>query len=670
MSEMDTYRALYIAESRENHETIVKNLLVLENGPDESAIAEIFRSAHSLKGMSATMGFGHMERVCHAMEDVFQLIRSGQLEVHQDLVDLLLAASDDIEQMLDDIESGGPGTIDHLDERVQALRDWEADQPTPGRTGVGFERPENIVTQPSQNRNEALLEEKEGQYQMLIRLRDDCDSKNLRGMLLLQNLDQFGTVIQCIPDRVIIEDGTFDGTIRLVIVSDAGIDALKTAASVSDVKEVLFGPEIEQVETNVTPGPAGAIKPDISLDVVDAGIEHIPGVSKLVKEERSDKSREVKNIRVDITRLDQMMNLIEDLVINRGRLAQIARKFQIKELDETLNMVGRSVSDLQNLMMNIRMIPLSHIFNRFPRTVRDLAHKEEKEVEFTIEGGDTELDRSIMDGLNDPLLHLIRNAVDHGIEKPEIRVKAGKPGKGTLNLIASRDRDNVVIVIADDGAGINRDKVAKKAIERGLITDQQAVEMTNEAVYDLLFLPGFSTAEKITDVSGRGVGLDVVRTAIDNLKGTIKVESTPGKGSRFELVLPPTMAIVNVLMVRINNRRCAIPVNNVVEVAGLSVGKIHHIGTQEAIMMRDEVLPLDRLDDMFGKSGQAEILVVLQHQNKKRTIAVDLIEGQQEVVIKPLSSMIGGCRGISGITIPGDGEVVPVLDVNAIVKEN
>ncbi|MEI7434876.1 MAG: chemotaxis protein CheA [Methanomicrobiales archaeon] len=670
MSEMDAYRALYIAESRENHETIVKNLLVLENGPDEAAISEIFRSAHSLKGMSATMGFQHMERVCHAMEDVFQLIRSGQREVHQDLVDLLLAASDDIELMLDDIESGGPGTIDHLEERMQSLLDWESDQHTTGGTSGDSRQSGNSGPAPELTGNTDLLEEKEGQYQMLIRLRDDCDNRNLRGMLLLLNLDQFGTIIQCIPDREIIEDGEFDGTIRLVIRSDAGIDALKTAASVSDVREVLFGPDIEMAAGKGAAGPEGEVKPRPGSGTQTAGMIHAPGVPKPVKEDRVDKNREVKNIRVDITRLDQMMNLIEDLVINRGRLAQIARKFQIKELDETLNMVGRSVSDLQNLMMNIRMIPLSHIFNRFPRTVRDLAHKEEKEVEFTIEGGDTELDRSIMDGLNDPLLHLIRNGVDHGIEKPEVRIKAGKPGKGKLNLIASRDRDNVVIVIEDDGAGINREKVARKAIERGLITELQASEMADEAVYDLLFLPGFSTAEKITDVSGRGVGLDVVRTAIDNLKGTIKVESSPGKGSRFELVLPPTMAIVNVIMVRINGRRCAIPVNNVVEVAGLSVSKIHHIGTQEAIMMRDEVLPLDRLDDMFGKSDQTEILVVLQHQNKKRAIAVDMIEGQQEVVIKPLSSMVGGCRGISGITIPGDGEVVPVLDVNAIVKES
>jgi len=670
MSEMDMYRALYIAESRENHENIVKNLLVLENGPDEAAIAEIFRSAHSLKGMSATMGFKHMERVCHAMEDVFQLIRSGLLEVHQDLVDLLLAASDDIELMLDDIESDGPGTIDHLEERLQSLLDWKVEQHTEGGMNAGSLQPGNMSSVSRETGAGALLEEKEGQFQMLVRLRDDCDSRNLRGMLLLQNLDQFGTIIQCVPDRETVEDGAFDGTIRLVIRSDAGIDALKTAASGSDVKEVLFGPDIERAADKATPGTEGAGKPLTEPDIGVVGTEHAPGVVKQAREERVDKNREVKNIRVDITRLDQMMNLIEDLVINRGRLAQIARKYQMKELDETLNMVGRSVSDLQNLMMNIRMIPLSHIFNRFPRTVRDLAHKEEKEVEFTIEGGDTELDRSIMDGLNDPLMHLIRNGVDHGIEKPEIREKAGKPGKGNLKLIASRDRDNVVIVIEDDGAGINRERVARKAVERGLITEQQAAEMTDESVYDLLFLPGFSTAEKITDISGRGVGLDVVRTAIDNLKGTIKVESSPGKGSRFELVLPPTMAIVNVIMVRINGRRCAIPVNNVVEVAGLSVSKIHHIGTQEAIMMRNEVLPLDRLEGMFGKSDKTEILVVLQHQNRKRTIAVDMIEGQQEVVIKPLSAMIGGCRGISGITIPGDGEVVPVLDVNSIVKEN
>ena len=554
MSEMDSYRALYIAESRENHEIIVRNLLVLENGADEAAIAEIFRSAHSLKGMSASMGFDTMERLCHAMEDVFQLIRSNQLEISQDLIDLLLAASDDVELMLDDIESGGHGNLDHLEERVQALLEWESgpaahNSQASSAASLSHEKPD--VTSSEWNGEG----DKQGHLRILIRLRENCDNRNLRGMLLLQNLEEMGSITWMQPERAVVEDGAFDGTLRLEILSEAGVEALRTAATGNDVSEILIGDEIEQAEARsqsakVSPAKTGQKQPGSK--------ETPPDISKPGRDDRADKSREVKNLRVDISRLDQMMNLIEDLVINRGRLAQIARKYQIKELDETLNMVGRSVSDLQNMMMNIRMIPLSHIFNRFPRTVRDLAHKEEKEVDFAIEGGDTELDRSIMDGLNDPLLHLIRNAVDHGIEKPDIRMKSGKPAKGNLRLTASRDRDNVVIVIEDDGAGINRDKVVKKAIERELITELQGAEMADEAAYDLLFLPGFSTAEKITDVSGRGVGLDVVRTAIDSLKGTIKVESSPGQGTRFELVLPPTMAIVNVIMVRINNRRCAI----------------------------------------------------------------------------------------------------------------
>ncbi|MBP7121273.1 MAG: chemotaxis protein CheW, partial [Methanolinea sp.] len=297
------------------------------------------------------------------------------------------------------------------------------------------------------------------------------------------------------------------------------------------------------------------------------------------------------------------------------------------------------------------------------------ANREGKEVDFMIEGGDTELDRSVMDGLNDPLMHLIRNGIDHGIETPEIREAAGKPRKGTLLLSARRDRDNVIITIQDDGQGISAEKVKKKAIERGLVSAEEAEGLTRDEIIDFLFRPGFSTAEAITDISGRGVGLDVVRTTLEGLKGTIKVESTEGSGSRFELLLPPTMAIVTVMMVRINGRRCAIPVHNVVEVASLEGISIHSIGGHDTILLRDEVLPLDRLDDMFGRSPRTDILVVLQHQNRKRSIAVDLIEGQQEVVIKPLSTVVGTCRGVSGVTIPGDGEVVPVLDVNAIIKE-
>jgi two-component system chemotaxis sensor kinase CheA len=361
------------------------------------------------------------------------------------------------------------------------------------------------------------------------------------------------------------------------------------------------------------------------------------------------------------------MNLVEDLVINRGRLKQIAEQHKIRELDEAIGMVERSVSDLQNLMMIIRMIPLNHIFNRLPRVVRDVAQYDKKEVEFVIEGGETELDRSVMDGLNDPLLHLIRNAVNHGIESPEVREKAGKPRTGYVKLAAHRDRDNVIIELVDDGGGINVEKVKAKAVEKGLISKETGDTLTVEQAIDLLFQPGFSTADTITDISGRGVGLDVVKRSIEALKGTIRVETTPGKGSRFELLLPPTMAIVDVMIVKINGKRLGIPINSIVEVANFKRDSTHHIGKGEAILLRDEVLQIFWLNDMMGASKICEILIVVQYQKRKCCIPVDVVEGKQEVVVKPLSSFIGNTRGISGITILGDGEVVPVLDVNTMV---
>ncbi|MDI9633121.1 MAG: chemotaxis protein CheA [Methanolinea sp.] len=654
MSELDAYRSLYIAESRENHEIIVKNLLLLETEASESAIAEIFRAAHSLKGMSASMDFKGMEKLCHAMEDVFQEIRGGRLAITRELMDSLLVASDQIEAMLDDIECGGPGIPQNLDELVAELKNWIAR----GEGGGPEEKYESPATGGGtapgiEGGSDSTASQK---YFLTIQLKDTCDNPNLRAMVILQNLEAVGTIERVTPDRSVVEDGDFGRRFEVEITSDAGIDALRTIAATTDVLSATIRSR-DRTET-VAPRPPSPAAP-ATVDERKAG--KLP--------EKVEKSREVRNIRVDISRLDSMMNLVEDLVINKGRITEIARAHQIKELDETLNMIGRSVSDLQALMMDIRMIPLSHIFNRFPRTVRDIAHREGKEVEFIVEGGDTELDRSVMDGLNDPLLHLIRNAIDHGIELPEVREAAGKPRKGTLILSARRDRDNVIIRVQDDGQGIHVDKVKRKAIEKGLVTPAEAESMSREQIIEFLFHPGFSTAEKITDISGRGVGLDVVRTALEALHGTIKVESREGEGTTFELLLPPTMAIVNVMMVRINGRRCAIPIHNVVEVAALVPEHIHTIGGRETIVIRDEVIPLDRLDDMFGLSRGTDILVVLQHQNRKRTIAVDGIEGQQEVVIKPLSKVVGTIKGISGVTIPGDGEVVPVLDVSSIIRE-
>ena len=648
VSEFEAYRGLFVAESRENHENLVKNLLLLELGTDKNAIDEIFRSVHTLKGASASMGFSNMEHLCHSMEDVFHLIRSGTAEISMELNNLLLACSDLIEQMLDDIEAGGDSSSKNPAEQVSALREWiEQRGGIPKAThevkGIKAEEPAG----PAGDKNaENCLE-----YEMHITVASECIMKDVRAMIALGNVKSLGTILSLNPSMEEIDEGKFDGRVGLIIASDAGEEALKTAASGTDIAEVVIRP---------------AKKPAPVMQ------EEIPKSSKKTETDTkqsapSDKSREIKNLRVDIHQLDHIMNLIEDLVINRGRLKQIAGQHKIKEMDEAIGMVDRSVSELQNLMMNIRMVPLNHIFNRLPRVVRDVARYDGKEVDFFIEGGETELDRSVMDGLNDPLLHLIRNAVNHGIESPDVREKAGKPRKGFVRLFAHRDRDNVIIELIDDGAGINIAKVKAKAIETGLITQEAAELYTGEQAIDLLFQPGFSTADKISDISGRGVGLDVVRKSIEALKGTIRVETTPGKGSRFELLLPPTMAIVDVMIVRINKKRLGIPISSIVEVANFKKGDTHQIGKGEAILLRDEVLQILWLDELVGGSDSCEVLIVVQYQKRKCCIPVDVVEGKQEVVVKPLSGFIGPTRGVSGVTILGDGEVIPVIDVNTII---
>jgi two-component system chemotaxis sensor kinase CheA len=650
VSEFEAYRGLFVAESRENHENLVKNLLLLELGSYQDAIDEIFRSIHTLKGASASMGFSNMEQLCHTMEDVFSLIRSGSADISPELVNQLLACSDLIEQMLDDIETGGDSSTTNPDSHVSALQQWiqqQCKKPEENKEITSIP----VVTEQAEEPPQIMDVENLPEYEICITVSPDCIMKDVRAMLAVGNLKALGKILSVNPNLDIIEEGTFEGELQLLIASDAGEEALKKAASGTEIATV----EIRPAETLVILPPA-----ELSDEI------KTPDFDKK-QSQSADKTREIKNLRVDIHQLDHIMNLVEDLVINRGRLKQIAGQHKIKEMDEAIAMVDRSVSELQSLMMIIRMIPLNQIFNRLPRVVRDAAQYDGKEVEFIIEGGETELDRSVMDGLNDPLLHLIRNAVNHGIESPDARIKAGKPQKGFIKLSAHRDRDNVIIQLIDDGAGINIDRVKKKAIEKGLITQEAAETFSTDEAIDLLFQPGFSTAEKISDISGRGVGLDVVRSSIEALKGTIRVETTPGKGSRFELLLPPTMAIVDVMIVSINGKRLGIPISSIVEVANFRRDAMHHIGKGEAILLRNEVLQILWLNEMVGISKNCEILIVVQYQKRKCCIPVDVVEGKQEVVVKPLSSFIGNTRGVSGVTILGDGDVVPVIDVNTIL---
>jgi len=574
------------------------------------------------------------------------------------MVNLLLTCSDIIEQMLDDIEAGGDSSLITPVEQVQSLKEWTEHRS--GKPKVHNEVPTRLEEEanvPAGITNPETIAENYIEYEMSITVTRECIMKEVRAMIALGNVKSLGTILSVNPSMEAIDEGKFDGRVDLIVASDAGEEALKTAALGTEIAEVVIHPVKKAV---IVPTEESATH------------EEIPEGAKKTETDKKespalDKTREIKNLRVDIHQLDHIMNLIEDLVINRGRLKQIAAQYKIKEMDEAIGMVDRSVSELQNLMMNIRMIPLNHIFNRLPRVVRDVALYDGKEVDFIIEGGETELDRSVMDGLNDPLLHLIRNAVNHGIESPDVREKAGKPRKGFVRLAAHRDHDTVIIELIDDGAGINIEKVKAKGIEFGLITAEGADLYTREQVIDLLFQPGFSTADKISDISGRGVGLDVVRRSIEALKGTIRVETTPGKGSRFELLLPPTMAIVDVMIVRINGKRLGIPISSIVEVANFKRGDTHQIGKDEAILLRNEVIQILWLNELVGASDSCEVLIVVQYQKRKCCLPVDVVEGKQEVVVKPLSGFIGNTRGVSGVTILGDGEVVPVIDVNTIV---
>lgn len=753
MAEDDTYRKLFVAESIENHENIVNNLLILENGSDDTAIDEIFRAAHTLKGMSASMGFDEMEALCHSMEDVLHLIRSGERSVDKDLIDILLACTDRIEEMLDDIEAGGdsssldsrelaeklkllvseenetpkeesaphyqtdapflkqPQTYSHyisliVDETshmkdIRALLALEnlkeigeiiscspsaeklesSDSDFSGTLSICFltdsdeeiirkaakvSEIKEITIEPYSSAHDMVSREgvqadaapksPNNLYKITITVSEDSDLGDVRALIAYQNLADIGQIISSEPSPEDLDDGKFSGILTVILHSDAGPEALHDTASGVDIKNVLVEPFVQEEDTNIN-----------ILSCSDAHDSEDSDQTGPEKTAKKPKKKEVQNLRVDIHRLDQMMNLVEDLVITGGRLRQIAHQYNSKEMDEALNMVSRSVSDLQNLMMNIRMIPLNQIFNRFPRVVRDVAVYDGKEVEFIMSGGETELDRSVIDGLGDPLLHLIRNAVNHGIEKPDRRILAGKDPKGTVVLSAWREKGNVLIRLKDDGGGISPDAILSKAIEKGFVAHEQSKNLTREEIINFLFQPGFSTAEEITDISGRGVGLDVVKSAIESLKGTINVESEEGKGTTFTLVLPPTMAIIEVMMVRINGKRCAIPIAAVVEVARIDRKAISRIGKSEAIPFRGDVLQIHHLNEMFKGDSNGDIVVVIQYKDTKCCIPVDVVEGQQEVVVKPLSNVIGSCKGVSGVTIPGDGDVVPILDVNSMI---
>lgn len=679
--EMNEYLDVFIEESKEHIQALNSNLLELEKDPKNmDTVNEIFRSAHTLKGMSATMGYQDLADLTHKMENVLDAARNDKLDLDSTIIDIVFEAVDHMESMVFDIIDGGNGKKD-VSELVEQLKAIEEGEPIQDLKSNG----DNLASTESTN-NEAQmiplsaldefeitvlqqsLEKQFNNFHISIKLDEGCLLKAARVYMVFEVLEQMGEVIKAEPTVAELEEEKFENDFAVLLITQDDQDTVKQKImKVSEVSEVLVSAfEVNAVaETDQTDNTT--IQSESESAPVSKGEE--------TKKQNTSKTGQLtsKTIRVNIDRLDALMNLFEELVIDRGRLEQIAGTMKDAALQETVEHMTRISGDLQNIILNMRMVPIDQVFNRFPRMVRQLAKDLNKKIDLTIHGAETELDRTVIDEIGDPLVHLIRNGLDHGIETPEERVAKGKPEKGTLTLNAYHSGNHVFIEISDDGAGINKEKVIKKAISNGVIEEDQVATMTDSQINQLILASGFSTADQISDISGRGVGLDVVKNTIESLGGSIKIESEYGKGSLFSVQLPLTLSIISVLLVEVGKEKYAIPLSSIIETAIINNKDIMHAHNKQVIDFRGKVVPLINLKEIFEVPGEQEedtfhSIVIIRQGEKMAGLIVDSFIGQNEIVLKSLGNYLTDVFAISGATILGDGQVALIVDTNALIK--
>lgn len=651
------YIDLFLDESREHLQAVSDQLLTLEKEPENiSIVGEIFRSAHTLKGMAATMAFDDIAQLTHRMENVLDQIRNGQIGVTTELLDILLASVEQLEQMVEDIGAGGDGKQDVSDliSQFEKIGSGEAGGQT---ADPPFEREAQHVSVDFNEYERTVLKQAKEQgytpYAMNIHLSDECSLKAARVFMVFEALESIGEIVKSTPSVEELEEEAFDRAFDVVLITKTSSDDVQ--------KKILSISEIENVEISVADeAPARrASSPKNEQDNASTGNHSQRAVSK--------------SIRVNIDRIDRLMNLFEELIIDRGQLEEIANRISDHELTETVERMMRTSNDLQDMMLSIRMVPIEQVFNRFPRMVRGLAKDLNKNINLEMIGQETELDRTVIDEIGDPLVHLIRNSIDHGIEMPEQRQARGKSPEGNLILHAYHSGNHVLIEIKDDGRGIDRDKVAGKAVEKGIVTAEKAQSMTDEEVYPLIFSSGFSTSEQISDISGRGVGLDVVKNKIESLGGHVFIESVPDEGTTFTIKLPLTLSILSTMLVQVEDETFAIPLSSIMETALVDKEDIQSVHKQKVIDFRDKVVPLVFLKEVFDiphevKDDERLSVVIIKKGDKMTGIVVDAFIGQKEVVLKSLGNYIGHVFAISGATILGNGQVALIIDANALIN--
>lgn len=635
---MSAYKDVFLSESAEYVQAITEGLLALEGDPNDlEPVETVFRGAHSLKGMSATMGYTRTAELTHTMESLMDTVRKREQSADSSLIDLMLRAVDAVKELIDD-ESSGNAAVD-VSELVSAIV---------ARTGSGTAAGP-VPAGPADTAAPAPVPTADGGalYRVRITLSETCVLKAVRAYMAIKRLGHMGSVVDTEPSARQIEDEAFGHTFSVIVRTREDRDSI--IAAVGAISEV---------------------------DAVEVATEEAPAA---VPEERPSEERprksvpklaETQTVRVSIGHLDSMVNLVGELVIIRSRLDRLARDLDSTDLVETLSALEQISAELQHEVMQTRMVPVGNIFNRFPRMVRDLARDLGRSVSFEMGGLDIELDRTVLDEIGDPIVHLLRNALDHGIEPEEERVAAGKPGKGTVRLEAGRDRDLVRIIVSDDGKGMDPERIWAKAIERGLVQRNERDSYSASDIFMLTCEPGFSTAEKTTAVSGRGVGMDVVKGKIEYLGGTITIHSELGRGSRIVLTLPLTLAIIQSLLVGSGEQIFAVPLSAVTEVLARDEVRLKTVDGAPVVVLRDgSVAPLFRLDEVIGSAERrqrmpeaSDHIVLMESAEQVRALAVQHLVGRHEVVIKPLSPLFKDLRGLGGATVLGDGRVALILD--------
>ena len=715
--DVSQYLGIFIDETRGHLQELNEQILILEKEPEnEDTINEIFRAAHSLKGMAGTMGYKRMQRLTHDMENVFSEIRKGKMKASPNLIDLLFRGLDALESYLDIIiNTQDEGTEDNQDiiDGLQKVMEEGLGTNTP--EAAQPKAPAAVPSEELKGRHLVLAEhelaaalkakdEGENVFEITVFVQPSCILKAARAFLVFKALEEAGDIIKSVPEVQDIEDEKFDFDFSMVLLTRKSEDEIRTAVmNVSEIKDVVIAPanisskvgaQVPQQAAEVQENPASAAPSDNENQAVPAQPENnaptqnmggaaaaaqavaAPAAAKQTAAKTASKAAVNRSVRVDIEKLDDLMNLVSELIIAKNGLVSVngdgEKSMRDNGFNEQIEYLERVTTNLHQSVMKVRMVPIESVVNRFPRMIRDLSKKLGKKMDLYMTGEDTELDRTVIDEIGDPLMHLLRNAADHGLETNEERVRLGKQEVGSIFLDAYQEGNNVVIEVRDDGAGINVEKVKQKAITKGTITEEQAEMMSDKEIIDLLFRPSFSTAEVISDVSGRGVGLDVVKTKIEALGGSIEIRTTLGEGSNFIIRLPLTLAIIQTLMVEVGNEKYAIPLGSIETIEDIALDDVKYVQNKEVINLRSSVIPLIRLDKILDVEPTGEELVsltvvIVKKGDKLAGLVVDNLIGQLEIVIKSIGKYINNSKLISGATILGDGEIALILDVNVLV---